>query len=68
MIGCEGMIGHERMTGHEGMIGHQCTLRHEGIGDQTIGKSLCQPPSFTLLIIAKNINFQVQKVAEIVVK
>ena len=53
MIRCEGMIRREGTNGREGTIGHEWTIGRDGIGDQTIGTSLCQSPSFTLLIIVK---------------
>ena len=64
MIVCEGTIGREGgqsdIRGRSDIGGHS---RHQGIGDQTIGTS-CQSPSFKHLIIAKNIDFQVQIVVK----
>ena len=62
------MKGRSDVMGWSDIGGQSDMRRHEGIGDQAIGTSSCQSLIHRLLIIAKNINFWVQKVAEIVVK
>ena len=63
-IGCEGTIGHEETIWHERTIECEWTIRCEGM----IGYLYVNPLIHRLLMIAKNIDFQVPKEAEIVVE